>query len=160
MTSEKKLRTRLSWETKMNKPLEPEIKEAPQEWVDRYHGEKMLIPTPRAIEKIVKTIPKGKLMTSSQLRALLAEEYHADFSCPLTTGIFLRILSEYTEEQKALGKKAPAPYWRVIREDGTLIEKLSGGLENQSALLSAEKFQILQKGKKKLIVKDFEKFLV
>jgi hypothetical protein len=93
-----KFKSKTTWVEKMNKPLYPVVKEAPKEWVERFGGHRMLIPTPRAIEEIVRDIPKGKLLTVSDLRNKLAKKYNADFSCPLTTGIFLRILSEFCEE--------------------------------------------------------------
>jgi hypothetical protein len=144
----------------MNKPATPEIKEAPELWVERYGGNKMLIPTPRIIDAAVRKVPEGSLISNTILRQYLAEQHHADFACPMTTGIFLRIVAEAAEEARAEGKTDITPYWRVVKDDGTLNPKFPGGLEQQSAYLSNEGFKIVPKGRKNLMVKDFRAFFL
>lgn len=121
---------------------------------------KMLIPRPLDVDALVRRIPKGKLATVSQMRERLASDCHADLTCPLTAGIFLRIAAEAAEEDLAEGKKNIAPYWRVVKDDGSLNEKFPGGTYLQSTRLKEEGHYILPgKGKKPLRVKDFEKSL-
>jgi len=87
-------------------------------------------------------------------------DFHADFTCPLTTGIFIRIAAEAAEEDLSRGEKEITPYWRVIKADGSLNEKLPGGTEAQAARLREEGHSIEPgKGKKAPKVKDFEKSL-
>ncbi len=57
-------------------------------------GEKMLIPTPAVVAAYVAHIPPSESRTMPQLREDLAATHLADFTCPLTAGIFLRIASE------------------------------------------------------------------
>jgi len=53
------------------------------------------------------------------------------------------------------------PYWRVIRDDGSLNEKFPGGAKTQSRRLKEEGHSIAPgKGKRPPAVKDFEKSLV
>ncbi len=57
-------------------------------------------------------------------------------------------------------KKEVTPYWRVIRNDGSLNEKFPGGVKAQSRRLNEGGLIIeLRKGKKPPKVKDFEKYL-
>lgn len=99
-------------------------------------------------------------MMQSQLRAKLAADAGADVACPITTGIFVRIVSEAAEEDFRNGKTRVTPYWRVIRDDGSLIEKFPGGAEAQSRRLMEEGFEIVPgKGMKPPKVANFEKRL-
>jgi alkylated DNA nucleotide flippase Atl1 len=79
----------------------------------------------------------------------------------MTLGIFLRIISEAAEEDHGNGKKRITPYWRVIKDDGSLNPKIAGGVEAQTARLQEEGHAILPgKGKKPPRVSDFERALV
>ena len=69
------------------------------------------------------------MATVSQIRDKLAKDYCADYSYPLTTGIFLWIATETAEEDLKVGRREVMSYWRVIRNDGSLNEKFSGGAE-------------------------------
>ena len=62
-----------------------------------------------------------------------------DVTCPLVTGIFLRIVAEATEEDRMAGKSESTPYWRVVGEDGRLNQKFPGGMERQAERLRAER---------------------
>ncbi len=148
------MKSRVPWKIKMDKPSMPEVKKGPDEWNVRYGGTLMVIPTPRIIEKLLLQIPKGKVITLSQLREHIAEECKGDYACPLTTGIFLRICSEYAEELRQEGKIKIPPYWRVVRDDGSLIEKFPGGTESQMEYLKSEgrMFQRSPRGKIKVVL--------
>lgn len=103
-----------------------------------YPPGRMLIASPLTIEAVVKKIRKGKVMTMGALRHTLALQHGADYTCPLTTGIFLRIVAEAAEEENAAGKRNATPYWRVVRDDGSLLDKLPGGPAAQAKALKAE----------------------
>src|SRR5207247_841128 len=101
---------------------------------------------------------KGELVTVSEIRSRLARDNGVDVACPLTTGIFIRIAAEAAEEDFRNGRKRVTPYWRVIRDDGSLNEKFPGGVKTQSQRLNEEGHTIAPgKGKKHSRVKDFEK---
>ena len=57
-------------------------------------GENMLIATPKIIDEYINQIPKGINVNIKTLRKDLALTYNVDTTCPVTTGIFLRIVSE------------------------------------------------------------------
>jgi len=150
-----KIKSSTHWAEKMKKPAAPVVEVLEEQKGPIYPPGRMLIATPVAIDEVIRTIPKGELLTSSKLRNKLAAMYNADYACPMTTGIFLRIVGEYAEEQRTSGVKDIAPYWRVVRDDGSLIDKLPGGINHQAALLANEGFTFKPKGKNNLLVKDF-----
>ena len=65
-------------------------------------------------------------------------KYDADVACPLLTGIFVRIAAEAAEEEAAAGKTRITPYWRVLKDDGSLNPKFPGGVERQEERLRDE----------------------
>ena len=143
---------RKSWREKLHTKQEPRV-------VDDPRG-KMLIPRPLDVDTLMRRVEKGKVATVSQIRERLAEDHHADFTCPLVTGIFLRIAAEAAEEELREGAEQVTPYWRVIRADGSLNEKFPGGVEAQAACLREEGHGIEPgKGKKPPRVLDFERAL-
>ena len=120
-------------------------------------GDKLLIPKPLDVEGLMRGIEEGKLATVEQIRARLAKDFHADLTCPLTTGIFIRIAAEAAEEDLREGKDEITPYWRVVKADGSLNEKLPGSVEAQAGRLRGEGHIIEPgKGKKPPKVKYFE----
>ena len=148
------MKSRTKWSLKMEKPAEPEIKEGPEIWNKKYGGSRMVIPTPRLIESLLFKIKKGTVKKLEALREEIAFETGADYACPLTTGIFLRICSEYAEEIRKEGANKIPPYWRVVRDDGSMLDKFPGGPEAQAEKLREEGIRIALKGtrKKKLVV--------
>jgi hypothetical protein len=116
-----------SWAEKMENPSAPEVKRIEKGFADLKDGSKMLIPTPRLIEEYLKHTAPGRLVDIKQMHTDLAAEYGADYTCPLTSGIFLRILAEYTNEERAAGKpfKSLAPVWRIIHPKLPVWQKLT-----------------------------------
>lgn len=121
----------------------------------------LVIPRPLEVQAAVRKVPKGKLITVGQLRDRLADASGADAACPLTTGIFLRMVAEAAEESRAEGKKRITPYWRVIDDNGGLKAKFPGGPSAQAKQLRAEGHVISPaRGKQTPRVKDFAAALV
>ena len=120
----------------------------------------MLIPRPLDVDAMIRQVPKGKLITELQIREQLARRRKADVTCPLTTGIFVRIAAEAAEEERRAGKKTVTPYWRVVTHEGRLNPKFPGGVQAQKRKLLAEGHKVNQsKSKKPPVVRDFEKRL-
>ncbi len=156
-------RARKSWHEKLEKPVPglPKVCEVPDKWVKMMGGRHILVPTPMMVDDLLRTVPKHKLITVGQIRQRLAEPFQADSTCPLTTGIFLRISSEAAEEGRQAGKKQITPYWRVVKDDGSLNPKFPGGVEAHAQKLKEEGHDIISgKGQKPPRVVDFEKALV
>lgn len=121
---------------------------------------KMLVPKPLDVDALIRRVRKGKLVTVTQIMKRLAKDFHADLTCPMTTGIFIRIAAEAAEEDLSKGKKQITPYWRVLKVNGSLNEKFPGGTKAQAARLKKEGHKILPgKGKNPPKVMDFEKSL-
>ena len=158
-----KRRSRKSGREKLENPPEdlPKVINVPKEWEKRMGGRRVLVPTPLMVDGLVRKIRKGKLATVGQLRERLAMEFEADSTCPMTMGIFLMIVAQAAEEDLLAGRKRIAPYWRVIKTDGSLNPKFQGGVDVQAAHLKEEGHKIVAgKGKKPPKVLDFEKALV
>lgn len=119
--------------------------------VTRFGGPKMLIAPPLAYDAVMKRLPEGKLMTSDRIRSYLAKVHQADYTCPLTAGIFINIAAKASEERGV----DETPYWRTLKKDGELNEKYPGGIDAQKARLEMEGHTVIQKGKR-YFVKDFE----
>ncbi len=123
--------------------------------VEKYGGNKMYFAPPADYDKIMKKIPFGKLITISEIRKAFAEQNGADFTEPMTAGIFVVIVawaSCQREENKT-------PYWRTLKANGELNDKYPCGILKQKELLEAEGHTVIQKGRKKLryLVSNYEK---
>jgi len=101
------------------------------------HG-MMLIPTALELDAMIRKIPRGQVSTLAQIRRRLARWHNVDVTCPLVTGIFLRIVAEAAEEDRLADRQEITPYWRVVRDDGRLNAKFPGGIEAQARWLREE----------------------
>jgi len=155
-----KFRSRTSWRAKLEKWQESYLVDVPPRMQRQCGKGKMLIPRALDVDALIRAVPRGKLVTVNQIRMRLAAEHQADVTCPMTTGIFIRIASETAEEDRRAGKTRVTPYWRVLREGGILNEKFPGGIEAQAAKLEAEGHTVAPQGKKLTRVEDFERKLV
>lgn len=122
---------RKTWVEKRKSSREVEVEVLQKSFADIEAGEKMLIPTPQIVDAYIRAIPKGKESTMAQMRIDLAAEYHADKTCPLTSGIFLRIVAEAAHEELAQGKPISkiTPYWRIMDEKSNAAKKLTVGTD-------------------------------
>ncbi len=156
-------KARKSWHEKLEKPVAglPKVVDVPDKWVKTMGGRRVLVPTPMMVDALVRTVPRRKLITVGQIRQRLAQPFHAESTCPLTTGIFLRIISEAAEEDRQAGRTSITPYWRVVKDDGSLNPKFPGGVESQAQKLREEGHQVVfPKGKKPPRIAGFEESLV
>ena len=136
----------------------PKVVNVPPKMQARFGKGKMVVPGPMTVDAIIKKVKKGRLITPRLIRSTLARDFKADTCCPLTTGIFIRLSAEAAEEDLEAGKKSITPYWRVVTDEGGLIEKFPGGVSGHARILQKEGHDIVTiRGKKR--VKDFGKFL-
>jgi alkylated DNA nucleotide flippase Atl1 len=56
----------------------------------------------------------------------------------VTTGIFTWIAAHASEELDAKRAGSGAPYWRILKSDGSLNPKFPGGIERQAKRLAKE----------------------
>lgn len=118
------MKPRKSWKEKLGKASNLHVVAAPERWVGGASGKTMLIPSAWEIDAFVRQIPRGQTVSLSEIRAHFAKQHKTDITCPMTTGIFLRMLAEYAEEQRAEGVKDITPYWRVTDDKGRILPKL------------------------------------
>jgi hypothetical protein len=129
-----------TWQEKMRNGKKPEVKRLEKGFADLKENSAMLISTPAEIDQHVRRIARGKTKTVLQLRQELAKKHKADGTCPLTTGIFLRIASEAALEEMGAGK-APddvTPFWRVVEPSSKLAKRLSCGDDFIRSMRTAE----------------------
>ena len=117
-----------SWKEKLNIDKSFVVKRLDKNFSDMKVGENMLIATPKIIDDYIKQIPKGININIKTLRNDLALTYNADTTCPVTTGIFLRIVSEAAFEDFLNGEKNITPFWRVLDHESKTATKLACGI--------------------------------
>ncbi len=119
----------------------------------------MVIPAPREVDEIMRQVPKGKLITINQIRAIVARRHGATLGCPITTGIHARIAAGAAGEDEAEGKKRITPYWRTLKGNGEVNPKYPGGVRAQKRRLEAEGHRVDARGRR-MVVRDYERSLV
>jgi len=110
---------------------------------------KMLLPCPATVAALIREVPEHKLITTDLLRKVLAERRQVRGTCPVTTRKALQAIAAGA----AAGAEPGVAYWRVVKQDGTLIDQYPGGVEGHAALLRKEGFAIEGSGKKARVVK-------
>lgn len=125
--------------------------------IEKYGGDRMHFAPPIDYDKVMKRVPYGKVTTVGAIREYFARLSGADFTEPITAGIFVSIAA-WASYQRADDE---TPYWRTLKADGELNGKYPGGIEAQKERLEAEGHTIVQKGRKNIryYVKDYEQFL-
>ena len=150
---------RKSWREKLadSKGL-PKVGRISGKMTRRWGTGTMVIPAPLEVDAIMRRVPKGKLVTITEIRAALAKKHGVNVCCPITTGIFAWISANAAEESAADGKKQITPYWRTLKTGGELNPKYPGGVERLRKLLRAEGHRVVAKGKR-FVVADYEESL-
>lgn len=128
-----------------------------QKSIQKYGGDRMYFAPPMDYDRVMKTIPYGKLITVSAIRERFARQSGADFTEPITAGIFVSIAA-WASHQRS---EDTTPYWRTLKANGELNPKYPGGIEAQKERLEAEGHTVVQKGRTNIryFVKDYEKAL-
>ena len=150
---------RKSWSEKLkdSKNL-PRVEKITDKMSKRWGTGTVVIPAPMDVNEMMRRVPEGKLITINEIRAALAKKHEATIGCPMTTGTFAWIAANAAEEQREKGEKDTTPYWRTLKTGGMINPKYPGGVEAQKKLLEKEGHEVVQKGKKHVVV-NFEKSL-
>ncbi len=92
-------------------------------------GGRVLISTPARFKALIDAIPWGQERGLPDMREELAREAGVDAVCPLTSGIFLRIVCEAAWDEHLAGRPIGevTPFWRVVRAGSALGKKLACG---------------------------------
>ena len=117
----------------------------------------MYFAPPVTYDELMKKIHCGKVINVGEIRDYLAKKNDADFTDPITAGIFVSIAA-WASCQRSENE---TPYWRTLKARGELNPKYPGGIEAQKERLEAEGHTIVQRGRKniKYYVQDYENVL-
>jgi len=153
------MRTKKSWKEKLNdsKGL-PKVGKIEGKMSSRWGPGTMVVPAPSEVDDIMRQVPKGKLITINEIRAILASKHNVTIGCPITTGIFAWIAANAAEEAVRAGSARVTPYWRTLRSGGELNPKYPGGIAGLRRKLESEGHKVVQRGKR-FCVENFDKAL-
>jgi hypothetical protein len=120
-----------TWTEKLKCSKPAVIKLLNKRFADMPEGSQMMIASPAIVDHYIRKLSPGQFITPKQLRADLADSHKAEHTCPVTTGIFLRIVAEAAWEQHLAGvpQKDITPFWRVLDSESPLAGKLACGRE-------------------------------
>jgi len=154
------MRKKKSWQEKLTDSRDlPKVEKITPRMSPRWGKGTVVVPAPVEVDEIMRTVPKGKLITIDQIRSILARKHGATIGCPMTTGIFAWIAAHAADEALLEGAKEITPYWRTLKTGGELNPKYPGGIENLKRRLKSEGHRVIQKGKR-FLVDDFESALM
>ena len=119
-----------TWIEKRDTAKAHQIKTTDKRFADIPEGSRMLIATPTIVDAYVKDIPEGYHTELATMRSDLAAAYHVDKTCPVTAGIFLRVVAEAAFEELQQGKSIEeiTPFWRMVTPQSKLAQKLECGI--------------------------------
>ena len=125
--------------------------------IEKYGGNRMYFAPPADYDRVMRLVPFGKLLTVGEIRDYFARESGADFTEPITAGIFVSIAA-WASDQRETDK---TPYWRILKAKGELNPKYPGGVMAQKEMLEKEGHTVVQRGRTNIryYVKDYEKVL-
>ena len=118
----------------------------------------MYFAPPIFYDEIMRKVPYSKLTTIKDIREYFAKKNNADFTDPITAGIFTSIVAWASYQRET----DETPYWRTLKNNGKLNAKYPKGVEFQKKKLEEEGHTIIQKGRTnmKYYVKDYEEKLI
>jgi alkylated DNA nucleotide flippase Atl1 len=114
-------------------------------------GDEIVLVSPSDVIPLMAKVPKGMVITLTEICKALAEKFSVKSCCTLTAGIFTMTIANAVEEVKAQGEisnLSKIPWWRTLKSDGFLNDKYPGGQEAQKRLLEMEGLAVKQRGKR------------
>ena len=85
----------------------------------------MYFAPPIDYDRAMRRVPRGMVTTVGEIRAFFAREAGADFTEPITAGVFVSIAAWASFQRQA----DETPYWRTLKAGGELNPKYPGGIE-------------------------------
>lgn len=134
------LRHALDWNAKLRPDMQPRVV------VDRRHADRLLLPTPLLVAGELLSVPAGRTLTMSQLRARLALRHDADRTCPLMTGMFVKIVAGAVADDIDHHRSERWPIWRLVADDGCIVTGWPLDALYRATRLRAEGVRIGRKG--------------
>ena len=125
--------------------------------IEKYGGNRMYFAPPIDYDHAMRRVPFGRVTTVGAIREYFAQQNGADFTEPITAGVFVSIAAWASAQRGA----DETPYWRTLKAGGELNEKYPGGIQAQREKLAAEGHEIVAHGRTNIryYVKDYEKSL-
>ena len=125
--------------------------------IRKYGGDRMYFAPPIDYDRAMRRVPRGMVTTVGEIRASFAREAGADFTEPITAGVFVSIAAWASFQRQA----DETPYWRTLKAGGELNPKYPGGIEAQREKLEAEGHTVIRRGRKnfRYYVENYEKVL-
>ena len=122
---------RKTWQQKLHNGIPPKVVIADKKFGDVPEGATMLVASPEMVAAYISSIPYGHDATLQQMRKDMAAANNAQYTCPVTSGIFLRIVAEAAYEELQAGKhiEAVVPFWRMIDSKAPVAKKLTFGTD-------------------------------
>lgn len=129
-----------------------------QKSIQKYGGNRMYFAPPVDYDNVMRKVPWGKVITVREIRDYFARLSGADFTEPITAGIFISIAAWASYQRSGNDE---TPYWRTLKANGELNPKYPGGVAAQKGRLEEEGHVIVQRGRTNIryFVKDYERFL-
>lgn len=129
-----------------------------QKSIQKYGGNRMYFAPPVDYDNVMRKVPWGKVITVREIREYFARLSGADFTEPITAGIFISIAAWASYQRSGDDE---TPYWRTLKANGELNPKYPGGVEAQKGRLEEEGHVIVQRGRTDIryFVKDYERLL-
>lgn len=116
-----------TWTEKFNDSKPFQVKVAHTDFGDMKRGQMMLLPDTRVVDAYIRSLDYGQTEDIKTMRGKLAKQHKAEVSCPVVTGIQLRIVTEAAFEAYQSGTPIEeiTPVWRVIDEKAPLLKKIT-----------------------------------
>lgn len=121
----------ISWQERLKKGKTPVVKLLDFDFAGLKRGTTMVVSSPYEVDRYIRSIPFGETRSIHQMRADLARDHGADATCPASTPIFLRVVSEAAFEQVCSGASldSVAPFWRIVEPGSRIAQRLACGDE-------------------------------
>ena len=87
-----------TWTEKLHDAKDlPRVEKIKKHQEKRWGKGTIAIPSPMEVDKIMRSIATGKVITINQIRQRIAKKHKATVGCPVTTGIFSWIAAHAAE---------------------------------------------------------------
>ncbi|MGI8963812.1 MAG: hypothetical protein ACR2GI_04850 [Thermomicrobiales bacterium] len=116
-----------TWSGRLAASNEIDVRPVPEGRRGMTPGESMLYPSAQMVNDAIRAIPEGQSVSTRDLRLELARQHNADYTCPVTTTMMLRIVAEAANESHTAGASLTevTPVWRVLDKNASALRKLT-----------------------------------
>ncbi len=116
-----------SWGEKLEASGGIDVRPVPEGRKSMTPGKSMLYPSAQVVNDAIRAIPEGQSVTPKELRNELARRHDAEYTCPVTTTMMLRIVAEAANEahERGVPLGEVTPVWRVLDRKAPALRKLS-----------------------------------